>query len=394
MEDDSSPTTATPVVPNSKNVIRRKHRAIPLSEGSSSSSSSSSYDGNNVQLTSLAEGMDGDIRIRRFDDMVADYHYEQNLEMVNNGTLIVPDCTLAKGKLAVSNIDTDKTQKKKQSNPKERKERELDTSLSSSSFTKEQLEALHTRQLKIIPWALDAFNGVMDELPQATYYDADGTFGQQATQDVMQKAMRVGRLNLPILTAQHESLIYAQSGTFPSPVDGSVSVYPPCRKGIKCLAYTNWKEFPGLTEPIILTAVMFPNEMNNQSANVHISRLCIACSRFLIVDCALAYQELCMTGGGDAVQPTNTAPYERKAVGIVQFYGNLYDRKGGYMEEYTIRPTSQQPHIQPLARLNLSKMTCFKDDKEGGRWRVDQSRILWVPPTIPNPGVGQTMQSF
>jgi len=343
----------------------------------------------------MSDDAAGDTRLKALTELLAEQNY-----MANNKDTGVPSCVFAARKSdfhasssSVADVSAAVKIEAGTEVKREKKQRRLDTSLATSCHTPEQVQAMHTLQLAVNPWTNEAFKQSLARIPQPKYFDADCSQGACSEAD-LQARMREGRASLKLQLADHESSIFAQAGRFQR-ADGSFAVYPACMKGKEeCIGYTNYSSFPGLTEPIVFTAVMFPNEVEHGSSSTHIQRMCIACSRYLLVSHVVLVRRLAMRGGPELLQPDESRPFERKCAQILQLYRNLCDMEGGYSSEYMVHPSVNEPIIDPMARLNRTRLRAYRDASQGGRWCIDQSAIVWKPAALATPRTGESVQDF
>ena len=70
---------------------------------------------------------------------------------------------------------------------------------------------------------------------------------------------------------------------------------------------------------------------------------------------------------------------------VVQVYRNLEGPEGGYASQYLLRPlvNTWEGFIDPVVKFRHSLLRAFQDERQGGRWCIDQSsHVLCGMPCI------------
>lgn len=372
-------------------IRRKKHRTIPLYDADKEPSCRFELK-ECSETTRINEERVKSMKMQELSDMLAEFNYMKNNEQTGK-----PACAFARMKSQLKEQEGQVEEEEEEEGEggdesmKPKKVRKHDVTLASTLLNQREVEAQHTVQLHEDPFEKKAFEEAINLLPQPTYYNADD-LSRKYTQEELQQLLRQGSLKIPLLTSEHETRIFAQSGRFILKKDKRVVVYPPCMRGKLCIGYTNYVDFEGLDSPIIFTAVMFPSEMDQQSSHIHINRPCVACSRYLIVKYVLTIRGIAARGGPDLLTP-DTA-YERKAVQILQIYRNIPDQIHGYNREYMLHPTVGEPIVSSICMLNRSRISFYRDNEQGGRMCANQDALLWKPDAIGDPRVGESIQSF
>jgi hypothetical protein len=104
-----------------------------------------------------------------------------------------------------------------------------------------------------------------------------------------------------------------------------------------------------------------------------VSRSCVLCYRFHAQDYILTLRPNLKRIGG---------VHE----GVVQVYRNLCDEPGGYFREALLHPDPNRfdGFIDPIAIFCRSTLRAQLSLREGQRWRIDQSAIVYplAPPSL------------
>lgn len=252
-------------------------------------------------------------------------------------------------------------------------------------------EHSHAQQASVNPYQNVSFLAKRDKLPLHEFYsDAPSTRGLD--QEEFDRQLRMKLLQLPLLTADYESLLLAQGGAHYDE-QGVLRQFPLCMYNDKCVGMT--EKFHLLTQPIILTALMYPREytvfMKTGSAPTH-TRPCILCCRHLLVDWCVECRDLMMLGKTAGYTACPDKAWEMQATQVRQLYCNSVGIAGGYYAQDCIEPSPREPLVMPLARLNRTKLRAYRN--KHGRWFLDQTAIVWKPPAAPLPRAGESVESF
>jgi hypothetical protein len=230
----------------------------------------------------------------------------------------------------------------------------------------------------------------------------------------LEQALRKGIIRHIVLPCDVESELLAESGRFKH-VNNNVYDFPPCMRGSDCVGMT--LDFPGMhatenltydaeekkyTSGFVFTQLMFPDEyadfIQNQIQPQN-QRPCVACCRHLATMAVLAIRSC-----NASVSPgMNAIPEIQMFLNreVIQLYRNLVDQVGGYYSENSLIPRAQgdEPIVNPICMLNLSSVKVRRLSNSGltpggNRRYLDQSLLVYRPPQLPTPGIGQSLQSF
>lgn len=241
------------------------------------------------------------------------------------------------------------------------------------------------------PYQVEEYQRLLRELDRPEFVllplgPAGPTLDDQPTLCTALRATREDhRLVLPELRASYESKLLAEAGTFPSLVKkGMMIEYPACRRGDLCVGKT--KRLYGLPpEGIVLMALLFEEEyatLQQTGRPLAVRRSCVLCYRFHLQDWVLSLRP------AQHVEGVHT--------GVVQLYRNLCNEPGGYLSEAMLHPDPQrfEGFVDPIAMFSRSSLTAYLNVREGGRWHLDQSSIVYPeePPVLPLPHVPAVVQ--
>lgn len=284
----------------------------------------------------------------------------------------------------------------------------VSASSSSSTFSEDDLaSALRTAILSKQPdtqghWVRDEFDRRLNVLPIPEFYDQSGLNNTPSQEQLTTQLMRQ-QYFLKVQTAQLESELLAEAGTFVSKTTGKEYTFPPCSQGNNCVGMTQRMRLQ--TTGFILTMVMFDHEYEyfiNTGESPRASRPCVACSRAYITSCTVFDRAVRMCGEGQvgdsvlAVQRASNGPV------VKQFYQNLKDQERGYHGIHMIASNSNpdDPILEPICLPGRSVLFCTFSavlfNKQSGRPRivVDQNAIIWKAQKAPLPQIGQNLMAF
>ena len=384
--------------------IRRKKQQQQQQQSSSSSSASSlQVPQLPVNVVALPDDHIQRMKLREISELFSEHEY-----MKNSATTGRPVCSHAalksdlthharrSGVKTEARTDTVKQEEEEEEKKKnERKEEEDVRVLSSLLASAEQTAAMHTQQIAVKVWEVEAFVDDLARVPQPAYF-LDTDDGRQIDTKVIQHQLREGRVDLLEQRAEHESEILGQAGDFKLK-NGRTYHFPKCMNQSECVAAKGTPLIAGLTEPIILMGFMFKHEYDHflkTGKPPAGDRPCVLCCRYLPARLTLDVRGIVMRGGDGLLKPHDTRPYEKKQVQIVQCYRNLEDQEGGYFRDYMFHSQLNEPTIEPIVKLNKERLRAYRDSSNG-RWMIDQSALVFDKAMgLPQAKVGETLQSF
>lgn len=188
---------------------------------------------------------------------------------------------------------------------------------------------------------------------------------------------------LPLLTADFESVLLAEAGTFPVRMQsGRVDSFdfPACCRGDKCVGMTySLHGFTAECPGVVLTALMMPTEyklfMETHTAPQQ-KRCCILCARAHLVSFILTLRA-----------NQERLPLVDRSFSC-QLYRSTYDVPGGYNLSCMLIPAADcyEGLFDPVVGFFHSKLRAVRDPRQNLRWVIDQSAMVYKhrPPLVPN----------
>jgi hypothetical protein len=230
------------------------------------------------------------------------------------------------------------------------------------------------------------------------------SLNRQAQQSNMKSLLEREQLFLPEQTAELESDLLQEAGTFVNKNTGKTVIFPECRNGPLCVSMHVRHFVRNQKKGVQLTSVLFAHEYDNllNGSNVLlVSRPCVMCCRFMVTDC-LCFDRSLRMNGMEAKEGDTVLPVMRKVESMLQFYQNPCDRSGGYRSIHMLRSNNSpdDPIIQPICTpgrsvLRMTESTVWFDaSTKRPRMIIDQSAIIWKSNDIAPPSVGQNLLSF
>ncbi len=267
----------------------------------------------------------------------------------------------------------------------------MDPDLLTKCFAAADVSKSHLAQSKINPYQCILWKEKFNRLTVPQFY-AEQDLSNGLDQQQLNDMLRLNRLELPVMDAGHESLILAQGGIC-TDADGVERNFPLCSAMDKCVGCTS--TIPGLTEATILMAMMYEVEykkfIEQGIAPPGNGRLCVLCYRYRLSDWTLYCRDLRMLAQGDGMSQSTNEAWKMKSMQIMQIYFNKVNTQGGYDASFCILPEPREPIIQPIVRLARTKLFAYK---KNGRTIIDQSALVWKPPTVPVPINGESVKHF
>jgi hypothetical protein len=251
-------------------------------------------------------------------------------------------------------------------------------------------------------WVRDEFDRRLNQLPVPEFYDQSGISGSPSQEQLLTQLQRQ-QYFLKVQTAQLESELLAEAGTFVSKTTNREFTFPPCSQGEQCVGMTQRMRLQ--TRGFIFTMVMFDHEYEyfiRTGEGPRVSRPCVACTRAYITSCTVFDRAVRMCGEGQqgdsvlAVQRAGSGP------AIKQFYHNLKDQERGYHGIHMLASNSNpdDPILEPICLPGRSVVFCtfssvlFEKTTKAPRIVVDQTAMVWKAPKAPLPQIGQNLSAF
>lgn len=211
--------------------------------------------------------------------------------------------------------------------------------------------------------------------------------GQAAslTQQDAHRGLRMRYLFVPVYGAAHESALLMQAGRFQ--FGAALRDLPPCLFGRTCVATrmdAGRPLIPQLTEPITLMRAMTPAQLDELVLEGRAPRgraPCVLCHRFVVS----AYVHFMRTMRPGVV-PEGEARRE-----VAQLWCNRVDCADGYRRQAILLPRDDEVVMNALVEPTLRFLRAHR---HGTQWRVHQEALVWRPPEIPAPLVGESKADF
>lgn len=261
-----------------------------------------------------------------------------------------------------------------------------------SEIQKKHFESANT-------WQLDVFKDKLRRLPipQLIFHDPNSSDEElfsmfKMPQEDLVKMLRSEALRLPIASAQLESDLLRESGTWSHLVTKRIYNFPPCMWGPECMTYSKLVgKIQGLDKPMILTQFMFEEEytafiQGGRSGNIP-PRPCVLCCRDSLADWIVYLRAEKLKG-----TTSSSIRFQNPEKEIHQFYRNQQNCENGYDSNFMLPVKIGEPIIESIVTLNSSLLRC--DTLINGRRRIDQSALLWKHAKLPEPKSGETMKNF
>ena len=250
-------------------------------------------------------------------------------------------------------------------------------------------------------WVKQEFDRMLARLPIPEFYEHGADV--QSMQEQLHRQMQLQQFDLFVQTAQLETHLLAEAGTFVSVKDPSKEwTFPPCRNGASCVGMTESVRLQ--PRPFIFTMIFFEFEYSNfllTGQTPRVSRPCVQCSRQHMTECVVFDRAVRMCGES-RVEVDSVLPLTRTGSEVKQFYQNLCDRPSGYHRIHMLLNNGTPGDLvtEPICMPGRSVLFCVDSTtlvhKETRRPRiqVDQSALVWTAPRAPTPQIGQNLLAF
>lgn len=272
--------------------------------------------------------------------------------------------------------------------------------IKSTKWAREECKRLHVAQSSVLPRLIQPYVEACAKLWRPVRFDRERPW-EKLDQNFIADQIRTRHIPLELFGAHHESLLLMQAG--PTQTPDRVIHMPPCLYGSECVASTYYTKIQGLTEPITLTEGMtraeFRHLLETGEAPQRDRWPCILCHRKHLIRVVQEWRHL------DELIPAQSIPESATTRVFVrrenpnavhQLWYNLVDVVDGYHFRWMFFGNPQESIFAPLVHSSLSPLTAHKSDDEWrkDRWVIDQSCMIWSPPTDPVPSVGESLQHF
>lgn len=264
----------------------------------------------------------------------------------------------------------------------------------------------HKNCSDVIPWQFVVFTEKIRKLHVPNWYFNDSTLSNEAIielnkkdQDTFNNLLRRGVLALPEQNTIIENELLTEAGEWKH-IKPPYTLYyfPSCSLGLECIGQSESLligKLKGLTSPIKLTQVMYIDEYKTllkTNSTSHIPpRPCVLCCRYLLADW-VTFLRANQMQGKTGIHKMHSA-FEYKSDQVHQFYRNPQDCVNGYAKQFMLPAKPKEPIIESIVTLNLCQLEC-KTHPINGRRYIDQSSLFYVPPPLPQPRVGENLQTF
>lgn len=267
----------------------------------------------------------------------------------------------------------------------------------SSAWDQVKIARHHQKVAQYNPYQCKLFQEKKSELVIPNFYlELDYSAG--LSQEKLNQMLCGGLEDLPLLTADFETLLLAEGGRHRDK-KGVVRDFPVCVRNERCCGRTVTIE--GMKRKVSFTALMLPNEYqhfldtNSVSAEIK-KRTCILCYRYFPVDYALYCRDLYRQTQSEKPDENATEPWTIQPMQVVQTYYNKMDCEGGYFSQFCFQPmrstvVSNEPIIQPICRFSRTELRCYEVNN---RVYIDQSALIYKVQPCPQPAIGESVTDF
>lgn len=203
--------------------------------------------------------------------------------------------------------------------------------------------------------------------------------------------LRMDAASLVCYTAQHESQLLLQAGTFDFPQQQLRRTFPPCRNGQQCVAHTHPANFDGLAGPIVLMRAMSPEQLRRlfQTGQAPAGASpCVLCHRESLSEYVHFMRAM-------TAQPHPQLRLDHEQAGeVTQLWCNPVQCATGYFHEYTLFPVGQQEvTVAPVCEVHGWGITARRS-QENGQWQLDQTQLVWRERLALEPRIGERLRNF
>ncbi len=260
------------------------------------------------------------------------------------------------------------------------------------------LQRLHVEASQTNPLLLQLYLEKRKRIAAPVFFMANNP-AQQMDQKFVCQQLRQGFLDIPTLLADYESRLLVQSGPMPLP-DGSFLQLPHCMFGNECFGTLEWTNIRGLTEAITLMQAMLPADFQalvQQRKQPSYKWPCVLCHRKMPTEAVQYFRHL------DEVDKSRPPPVLQRSSRVFvtrenpdeihQLWRNLENVQGGYFSERIFKANPSEGIFAPLVENNVAALVARKQTGTG-RWVIDQSALVWKPPVIAQPRLGESMANF
>jgi hypothetical protein len=242
-------------------------------------------------------------------------------------------------------------------------------------------ERLHFEASQQVPVALTVLLRDRQRLVAPTFMIQNTVEGRVNGAELL----RAGQVSLPLYTAQHESVLLVQAGTFRA--GGRTVRFPPCCRGRNCVGTT--QRIRGLpVGGIVLMRAMSAAELQamlHRGEDPPGDAPCVLCHRHTLASYVHNRRLLATTTADE---------------GVFQLWHNSYDEAGGYHRDYMLLPAANEVLVSPLAESTYWGLEArpvpdvFHLGTSQTFWSIDQSAMVWSPRQPLLPHTGEALSHF
>lgn len=344
----------------------------------------------NLNLSQRAE-LDNLPVIQSIQDLVRQYPHMKTDPDTNE-----PNCEDAcnKFQLDMKTLDQDVELRVNIQLPEEQEE------LSTRNNSLFQIKKSHYNVAEQVPWELELFNEKLSKLSVPELYFNDKNVSNEEflkmnnqSREQLSRMLRQNALKLPEVSSVLEDQLLHEAGEWTHLNNNEKYFFPPCQFRTDCIANKLVGKIRGLEKGMILMQFMFQQEYMDfyQKKLTHDLpvRPCVLCCRHHLADWVTYLRSMRMDGQNVGTQHVQ---FEYKFEEVHQFYYNKVGCEHGYDADFMLRALPNESIIESIVTLNSAVLRC--ETLSNGRRRINQRAIVWKPPSLPEPKIGDTLKNF
>lgn len=259
-------------------------------------------------------------------------------------------------------------------------------------------------------------------------------FGNGIEDDQLVELVQQRAVELPLFKSDFECALLREAGTSRYVPTNKTVVFPPCCNGDQCMgtlvplqvsqpepndskssstpsfvsdaSAATATQSPGLTvdtnnhlenddglptKALVLMQILYPDEFDTLTRNgsIHVEpRPCVLCMRYRLYDFVL-----CLRSNrrdelhGSVPDPNHIREY--------QLYRSLVDEPGGYRGDQMVKPdtVNWEGFADPFVAYRYPLLRAVYDTRSSC-WFVDQRALMYEPPSVATPQVGEKVSHF
>ncbi len=255
---------------------------------------------------------------------------------------------------------------------------------------------LHIEASQVNPLLFQLYMEKRMRVPTPVFFMADNP-AQPLDQAIVCERIRQGFLDIPTLRSEYESKLLVQAGPMPLR-DGTILQLPPCMFGNECFGTLEWTNIQGLTEPITLMQAMLPADfaiLTRDRTQPSYKWPCVLCHRKMPTEAVQYFRHLDEVDKSRVlpVNTTRTFVCRENPDEIHQLWRNLENVEGGYYSERIFKANPREGVFAPLVENNVAALVATKQPSSG-RWVINQNALIWRPPVMEKPHLGESLSNF